>query len=253
MTTRTPESQIPDCRRRDRRAYRGDRARAAGFERHGAGALGLPGRERSRHPAWAECDAAPRAARPVGGDRAGRVQAGGDLHLRWAFGQAPRRDSRSAPTPRRATAHPISRSTAPTSTRRFMPPARRLQAVTLSPGFDLTGVEEIDASVNAIAADGRIAEAPALIGADGIWSEIRKLIAPHARLLFTGATAWRTLLPRGELTAPLRRAGRLDMARARHASRALPGARRQRSSMSSPSRKEAPTRAAGTRPAMPRP
>lgn len=74
--------------------------------------------------------------------------------------------------------------------------------VTLSPGFDLTGVEELDASVKAIAADGRIAQAPALIGADGIWSEIRKLIAPDARLIFTGATAWRALLPRGELKAP---------------------------------------------------
>jgi len=79
--------------------------------------------------------------------------------------------------------------------------------VTLRGGFDLTGVEELDASVldasvKAIAADGRVAAAPALIGADGIWSEVRKLIAPDARLLFTGATAWRTLLPRGELTAP---------------------------------------------------
>jgi 2-polyprenyl-6-methoxyphenol hydroxylase-like FAD-dependent oxidoreductase len=76
------------------------------------------------------------------------------------------------------------------------------KGVTLSPGFDLTGLEEIDARVSAIAADGRIAEAPALIGADGIWSEVRKLIAPKARLLFTGATAWRALLPRGELKHP---------------------------------------------------
>lgn len=74
--------------------------------------------------------------------------------------------------------------------------------VTLRGGFDLTGVEELDASVKAIAADGRVAEAPALIGADGIWSEVRNLTAPDARLTSTGATAWRTLLPRGELTHP---------------------------------------------------
>jgi 3-hydroxybenzoate 6-monooxygenase len=74
--------------------------------------------------------------------------------------------------------------------------------VTLNPGFDLTGVEERDERVRAIAADGRIADAPALIGADGLWSEVRKLIAPDARLTFTGATAWRASLPRGELTAP---------------------------------------------------
>jgi len=76
------------------------------------------------------------------------------------------------------------------------------ETVTLSPRFDLTGVEETERRVNAIAADGQVAEAPALIGADGIWSQIRALIAPKARLLFTGATAWRTLLPRGELTHP---------------------------------------------------
>ena len=76
------------------------------------------------------------------------------------------------------------------------------ETVALSPRFDLTGVEETETRVNAIAADGRLAEAPALIGADGIWSEIRTLIAPQARLLFAGATAWRTLLPRGELKHP---------------------------------------------------
>ena len=76
------------------------------------------------------------------------------------------------------------------------------EMVTLSRRFDLTGVEETDGRVNAIAADGQVAEAPALIGADGIWSEIRALIAPEARLLFTGADAWRTSLPRGELKQP---------------------------------------------------
>src|SRR5581483_3257232 len=76
------------------------------------------------------------------------------------------------------------------------------EGVTLSPGFDLTGLDLRDRCVSAIAADGRTAEAPALIGADGIWSEVRTLIAPEARLAFTGDTAWRTLLPRSELTAP---------------------------------------------------
>lgn len=79
---------------------------------------------------------------------------------------------------------------------------KTLEGVTLLPGFDLTGIEERDRRVTAIAADGRTAEAPALIGADGIWSEVRRLIAPEARLRFTGHTAWRALLPRGALTAP---------------------------------------------------
>ena len=41
-----------------------------------------------------------------------------------------------------------------------------------------------------------------LIAADGLWSSLRKQVAPHAKLLFAGATAWRTLLPRDGLGAP---------------------------------------------------
>ena len=75
--------------------------------------------------------------------------------------------------------------------------------VTLKPRFDGDGGRAgRDASVRAISADGRVAEASALIGADGVWSEVRKMIAPDARLVFAGATAWRTLLPRGELGQP---------------------------------------------------
>ncbi len=76
------------------------------------------------------------------------------------------------------------------------------EPITLSPRFDLTGIEETDAGLGAIAGDGRVAEASALIGADGLWSEVRNLVAPKSRLTFTGATAWRTLLPRGDLTHP---------------------------------------------------
>jgi 3-hydroxybenzoate 6-monooxygenase len=79
---------------------------------------------------------------------------------------------------------------------------KRSEPVTLSANFDLTGVEETEAGVGAIASDGREAEAWALVGADGLWSEVRNLIAPASSLTFTGATAWRTLLPRGELTHP---------------------------------------------------
>jgi 2-polyprenyl-6-methoxyphenol hydroxylase-like FAD-dependent oxidoreductase len=79
---------------------------------------------------------------------------------------------------------------------------KRSEPITLKPRFDLTGVEDTEGGVNTIAGDGREAEASALIGADGLWSEVRKLVAPEARLFFTGATAWRTLLPRGELTHP---------------------------------------------------
>ncbi len=49
---------------------------------------------------------------------------------------------------------------------------------------------------------GSEAKGAALVGADGLWSTVRPLIAPAASLRFTGATAWRTLLPRAELPAP---------------------------------------------------
>jgi salicylate hydroxylase len=78
----------------------------------------------------------------------------------------------------------------------------RSERVTLEANFELTGIEQADTDISAIAGDGREAKASALVGADGLWSEVRKLIAPEARLLFTGAIAWRTLLPRGELTHP---------------------------------------------------
>ncbi len=75
-------------------------------------------------------------------------------------------------------------------------------AITLKPRFQVVKVEETGPTVRAIAADGEVAEASALIGADGVWSEVRKSVAPGARLVFTGATAWRTLLPRARLGHP---------------------------------------------------
>ncbi len=74
--------------------------------------------------------------------------------------------------------------------------------ITLEPRFQVVKVEETEPSVRAIAADGEVAEASALIGADGVWSEVRKTVAPGARLVFSGATAWRTLLPRARLGHP---------------------------------------------------
>ena len=51
--------------------------------------------------------------------------------------------------------------------------------ITLEPRFQVVKVEETKPSVCAIAADGEVAEASALIGADGVWSEVRKLSLIH--------------------------------------------------------------------------
>lgn len=41
-----------------------------------------------------------------------------------------------------------------------------------------------------------------LVGADGIWSMVRDVVAPDAQLRFGGATAWRTLLANDGLPSP---------------------------------------------------
>lgn len=80
--------------------------------------------------------------------------------------------------------------------------AVNLDRVTLTPGFDLERVEAGSEGVTAICADGVTIEGGCLIGADGLWSAVRKSIASDAALSFTGATAFRTLLPRETLSAP---------------------------------------------------
>jgi 2-polyprenyl-6-methoxyphenol hydroxylase-like FAD-dependent oxidoreductase len=80
--------------------------------------------------------------------------------------------------------------------------AQSLAPVALRPGFDLTAIDAHCGEVVARAADGSEAKGASLIGADGLWSAVRTLIVPEARLRFTGASAWRALLPRGSLPSP---------------------------------------------------
>lgn len=80
--------------------------------------------------------------------------------------------------------------------------AQDLAAVTLTPEFEVAGVDAHADGVAARSADGREAKGESLIGADGLWSAVRGLMAPTSRLRFTGATAWRTMLPREQLGPP---------------------------------------------------
>jgi len=73
---------------------------------------------------------------------------------------------------------------------------------TLGPGFDVTAINAHSIDVTVRAADGGETKGASLIGADGLWSTVRALVSPAARLRFGGATAWRTRLPRGNLPAP---------------------------------------------------
>ena len=80
--------------------------------------------------------------------------------------------------------------------------AQSLAPAVLRPGFELTAIDAQGGDVVALAVDGSEAEGASLIGADGLWSTVRPLISPAASLCFTGASAWRARLPRGNLPPP---------------------------------------------------
>ena len=73
--------------------------------------------------------------------------------------------------------------------------------VSFSSGFDVSGIEARD-EITVANVDGTTMQGASLIGADGLWSTVRKWMAPEAALSFTGATAFRALLPRGGLPEP---------------------------------------------------
>ncbi|MGV1013775.1 MAG: FAD-dependent monooxygenase [Methyloceanibacter sp.] len=70
-----------------------------------------------------------------------------------------------------------------------------LDSVELRPDFEVAAVQQHEGHISAVNPGGSEVEGASLIGADGLWSGIRKMVAPQARLRFTGATASRTLLP----------------------------------------------------------
>ena len=79
---------------------------------------------------------------------------------------------------------------------------RAANTIELRDGFEVTEAESDARGVVATAADGTTVEGTCLVAADGIWSRLRERIAPRADLRFSGATAWRALLPREQLPAP---------------------------------------------------
>jgi 2-polyprenyl-6-methoxyphenol hydroxylase-like FAD-dependent oxidoreductase len=80
--------------------------------------------------------------------------------------------------------------------------ADALAPVTLTSGFDVAGIEASDETVAVANIDGTMAEGAALVGADGLWSTVRNAVAPDAQLHFSGATAFRALLPLSGLPSP---------------------------------------------------
>lgn len=79
--------------------------------------------------------------------------------------------------------------------------AANARHVTLTPNFTVASIED-GGGITVASLDGPSVQGSALVGADGIWSTVRKWIAPEASLSFTGATAFRSLLPLGSLPSP---------------------------------------------------
>jgi salicylate hydroxylase len=75
-------------------------------------------------------------------------------------------------------------------------------AIELENGFEVAEAETLAEPVIARGADGTQVEGCGLVAADGLWSRLRDRIVPDADLRFSGATAWRALLPRSEVPAP---------------------------------------------------
>jgi 3-hydroxybenzoate 6-monooxygenase len=75
-------------------------------------------------------------------------------------------------------------------------------AIELRNEFEAAEAEILAEPVIVRGADGTQVEGSVLVAADGLWSSLRDRIAPNADLRFSGATAWRALLPRSEVPAP---------------------------------------------------
>ena len=73
--------------------------------------------------------------------------------------------------------------------------ARSQSLVQITMGFALERVEPAAGTVTAIADDGTSAAGAALVGADGVQSRLRSLLAPGSEPRFTGRTAARTVIP----------------------------------------------------------
>ena len=79
---------------------------------------------------------------------------------------------------------------------------KTLDLVELRPGFAVASVDSAQAGVVVTATDGVEVRGSSLIGADGLWSALRRVVAPHSVLRFAGATASRGVTARDGLPSP---------------------------------------------------
>ncbi|WPB94297.1 FAD-dependent monooxygenase [Streptomyces malaysiensis] len=75
--------------------------------------------------------------------------------------------------------------------------ARALErGVAISYGLSVADLQELPSGVQAVLTDGRTVNADLIVGADGIRSQVRKLLGLDATLNYTGQGIWRARVPR---------------------------------------------------------
>jgi salicylate hydroxylase len=81
--------------------------------------------------------------------------------------------------------------------------ARSHDLIELHPRFTVAEIGQQPGGVTVRSAAGDHAEGAALIGADGLWSSVRKVVEPQSALRFAGATASRALVARDQVPSPM--------------------------------------------------
>ena len=81
--------------------------------------------------------------------------------------------------------------------------AQKVPAIEIVSGFDVAHIAEGDGRVRVTAVGDAQIDGPMLIGADGLWSTVRKHVAPDAAAAFTGRRAYRAIVPVASAPAAL--------------------------------------------------
>jgi salicylate hydroxylase len=81
--------------------------------------------------------------------------------------------------------------------------AQELPEITISRSFIFERCDVTAQGVTVGAQNGATVSGKALVGADGVHSVTRKALFGHYRLLFSGRTAWRALIPANQAPAPV--------------------------------------------------
>jgi 2-polyprenyl-6-methoxyphenol hydroxylase-like FAD-dependent oxidoreductase len=79
--------------------------------------------------------------------------------------------------------------------------ARASPLIEISTGFKVAAIDERDDRVVVTGEAGDVAEGPFVVGADGVWSEVRRRLFPDFNLRYAGTTAARTIVAMDDVPA----------------------------------------------------